>query len=147
LLGSFAAHLHTPLVGQHFHGIGLEVEKKPGFSQYYREIAILTVASKFKADYAIYAHLAIASAAGFTKADIEMIMDGIIPDSLNEEGGVVYKFAYHLVNLPGSLSQYLYDKLIRFFGRDGMRHFVHLMGLSKNSWNYVYYLGIALFPV
>ncbi|KAH8653885.1 AhpD-like protein [Xylariales sp. PMI_506] len=128
LLGPFATHLHTPLVGQHFHGLGSEVERIPGFSQYNREIAILTAASKFRASYAISAHLVKGPALGFTRADIDTIMEGKMPDSLNEEGVVVYKSAYHLVNLPGSLPQDLYDKLIQLFGRDGTKHFIHLMG-------------------
>ncbi|CAK7208622.1 hypothetical protein SEUCBS140593_000235 [Sporothrix eucalyptigena] len=126
--GPFATHLHTPRVGHHFHGLGSAVEAIPGLTPFQREIAILVTAAKYRSNYAVSAHLVKGPAVGFAKADIESIMDGTCPASLAEDGVAIYKAADHLVNRPGTLPQTLYDPLIRFFGTDGTKHLIHLVG-------------------
>lgn len=126
--GPFATHLHTPLVGQHFHGLGSAVEAIPGLAPFQREIAILVTAAKYRANYAVAAHLVKGPAVGFAKSDIESIMGGQCPSSLSGDGIAIYKAADHLVNRPGTLPQTLYDPLITHFGIDGTKHLVHLVG-------------------
>ncbi|CAK7232882.1 hypothetical protein SCUCBS95973_008408 [Sporothrix curviconia] len=126
--GPFATHLHTPLVGQHFHGLGSAVEAIPGLTPFQREISILVTAAKYRANYAVAAHLVKGPAVGFAKEDIESIMEGTCPQSLGPDGVAIYKAADHLVNRPGTLPQTLYDSLLAHVGVDGTKHLIHLVG-------------------
>lgn len=127
--GPFATLLHTPLVGQHYYELGAAIEAIPGLSPFQREIAILVTAAKYRANYAVAAHLVKGPAVGFKKEDIESIMGGQCPSSLVGGDASIYKTADHLVNRPGSLPQNLYDSVVEHVGIDGTKHLIHLVGL------------------
>lgn len=128
MLGPFGLHMHTPAVGQHFHGLGAEVEKLPGFSKHNREIAILTTAAKYQAAYAMNAHNIIAKAQGVTQYEIDTILKDQMPNTLDEQGQVIYNATYELVHGRGPLSEKNWDKLVKMFSIDGAKCFVHLVG-------------------
>lgn len=127
--GPFATLLHTPLIGQHYHGLGVAIEAIPGLTPFQREIAILVAAANYRANYAVAAHLVKGPAVGFTMTDIESIMGGSCPASLDAAGTTIYNAADHLVNRPGTLPQTLYDGLKTHVGLDGTKHLIHLVGL------------------
>ncbi|CAK7215065.1 hypothetical protein SCUCBS95973_002351 [Sporothrix curviconia] len=144
LLGPFGVHQATPSVGTHFHGLGSAVEQVPGLSQRYREIAVLTVASRYQTPYAINSHLAMATAAGLSRAEIDMLLDKNAPDNFTSDDQLVHSAAYALIYGAGSMPEAIWTQLLERFGIDGTKHLVHLVGFYSYLMTVLNGFGVEL---
>ena len=75
MIGPFNAMLHHPSVGESLQRVGEILRFEGVLSDVHREIAILTVARHWRAQYEWWAHARIASKAGITSDIIEAIKD------------------------------------------------------------------------
>lgn len=144
LLGPFGVHQATPSVGNHFHGLGSAVEQLPGFNQRNREIAVLTTASRYQTAYAINSHLAMATAAGLSRAEINTLLKAEVPDNFSEDDRLVQGAAYELVYGSGPLSEDKWNKLVERFTISGAKHFVHLVGFYSYLMTVLNGFGVEL---
>jgi 4-carboxymuconolactone decarboxylase len=76
LTGPFNAMLYAPGVGHALQALGAAVRYRSELSDRVREIAILAVAVAWECDFEIYAHEAIARAAGVTEAEVKSLRMG-----------------------------------------------------------------------
>lgn len=97
LRGPFNAWLHAPAVGHPAQRLGEAVRFETGLDPALRELAILTVAATWRADYEWWAHRTIALEAGLPEATVEAIKQGELPDSAAPAARVVYDFSKELL--------------------------------------------------
>jgi hypothetical protein len=88
---------------------------------------ILVVGAHFRAAYEIYAHSAVARAAGISEAQIATITSGHRPLDLSEEAQTAYDIAVALLN-GGVLPAPAYQRAIDLFGQPGLNELIYLVG-------------------
>jgi len=76
LIGPFNAMLYAPGVGHALQALGAAVRYRTALPDRIREIAVLAVAAAWRSDFELYAHEALARAAGVTDAEIEALRAG-----------------------------------------------------------------------
>ncbi|OQV11300.1 hypothetical protein CLAIMM_15156 [Cladophialophora immunda] len=129
LIGPFPFFLHDPTAAPIFLQLIGAMAKLTGLPQDARDTVVLTVASKFRAGYALYSHGASSTQAGtLSREQVGELSKGAKPADLNEGCGVAYDAATYLMNTPGPLPQAHWDKLVQHFGKDGTVGFVHHVG-------------------
>lgn len=127
-IGPFGPLLHTPGVGHHFLGLSQTIAQIPGLTPRNREIAILTTGTKFDAAFEVWAHKKLAALAGVLPEQIEEIVEGKRPESLDQEGKAVYDVAHELAHGTGPLSQGAWNKAVELISKDGATQLVQLVG-------------------
>lgn len=97
LTGPFDAMLRNPRLGDALQELGAAVRYRTGLTGTGRELAILAVAHYLDSEFEIYAHEAVARAAGVTEADLRAVREGRFEDLADETDRVVAATAHALV--------------------------------------------------
>lgn len=127
LSGPFNAFVHAPNVGQHVSALGAAVRFGTSIDPRLLEIAIMTVAARWKAEYEWYAHTRLAREQGVPDAVIDAIGKGADPPFGDAAERTVYTFARQLAQ-DGHVSQDAYDGARRLLGDTGVVELVTLCG-------------------
>src|SRR5271155_3045230 len=85
ILGPWSAWLHEPELGTAIWGVTKAMTRFRHLPEVSRQIMILVDGAHFRAAYEIYAHSAVARAAGISEAQIATITSGHRPLDLSEE--------------------------------------------------------------
>jgi 4-carboxymuconolactone decarboxylase len=130
LNGPSNALLHDYVIGQKLFEATRPIAGQTRLSKVIQEIAILVVVTSAKAAYGTYAHIKIAEAAGVSADKISTITAGQRPANLTEEEAAAYDFAYSLCQ-PGPVSDAVYSRTLKAFGKEGLAMLVWLIGMFK----------------
>ena len=125
--GPFNAWLRTPVLGEAAQRLGETVRFESNLPPQLRELAILIVAAKWKAQYEWWAHERIAKQEGLDERIIKSVKAKTIPDFSNPTAAVVYNFTHELIN-EHRVSDHLYHKAVDLLGETGVTELVILLG-------------------
>ena len=125
--GPFNAWLRSPVLGEAAQRLGETVRFESALSPQLRELAILIVAAKWKAQYEWWAHERIARREGLDEGVIESVKAETPPDFSNSTESVVYNFAHELLD-EHRVSGHLYDEAVELLGETGVVELVILLG-------------------
>ena len=92
-----------------------------------REVVIIAVAAVWGADYALYAHCAMARKAGLSDDDVTTLANGGIPDDLSEHEKIAARLA-HQLSTSHRVDDELYREAEKAFGTTGLFDIAALMG-------------------
>jgi 4-carboxymuconolactone decarboxylase len=112
LIGPFNAVVHAPGVGRRLSSLGATLRFKASIERRLSELAIITVAARWKAEFEWFAHSPMAREHGLSEAVDER---------------VVYAVARELAT-TGRLDQASYEAARRLLGDEGMVELVSLCG-------------------
>jgi 4-carboxymuconolactone decarboxylase len=127
LVGPFNAFVHAPDVGRRLSSLGATLRFGTSLQRRLTEVAIITVASRWKAEFEWWAHARMATEHGVPEAVVEAIGRGEEPPFGNDDERVVYSLARELTS-EGQVSQESYDRAHELFGDAGMVELVSLCG-------------------
>lgn len=127
LRGPFNAWLHAPAVGQPAQQLGEAIRFETELEPALRELAILTVAAKWRADYEWWAHRTIALKTGLTEAAVDGIKNGALPVSAGPAARAVYDFADELLTRH-RVSDDTYRRAAETLGDQGVIELVAVLG-------------------
>ncbi len=125
--GPFNAWLKSPVLGEAAQRVGEAVRFESALPPQLRELAILVVAAKWKAQYEWWAHEKIARREGLDEAVIESVKAETLPDFSNPTELVVYNFARELLN-EHRVSDHLYNDAVELLGEAMVAELVILLG-------------------
>ena len=125
--GPFNAWLRSPVLGEAAQRVGEAVRFESALPPQLRELAILVVAAKWKAQYEWWAHERIARREGLDEGVIESVKAETLPDFSNSTESVVYNFARELLD-EHRVSDHLYDKAVELLGEARVAELVILLG-------------------
>jgi 4-carboxymuconolactone decarboxylase len=97
LRGPFPVLIQSPVMGDIAQRLGAYIRFESVLSATLRELAILTVARYWTAQYEWYAHRELALKAGLNPAIIDAIAAGKRPANLSREEKIIYDFASELL--------------------------------------------------
>jgi 4-carboxymuconolactone decarboxylase len=127
LIGPFNAFVHAPDIGRRLSSLGAAVRFGTSIERRLTEVAIITVGSRWKAEFEWWAHARMATQHGVSEAVVEAIGRGEEPPFVNDDERVVYAVAHELTE-DGQLSQDSYDRAHELLGDAGMVELVSLCG-------------------
>lgn len=125
--GPFNAWLRSPVLGDAAQRLGETVRFESALPPQLRELAILIVAAKWKAQYEWWAHERIARREGLDDQIIESIKAETPPELSNPTEALVYNFARELLG-EGRVSDHLYDEAVELLDEAGVTELVILLG-------------------
>ncbi len=125
--GPFNAWLRSPVLGEAAQRLGETVRFESALPPQLRELAILIVAAKWKAQYEWWAHERIARREGLNEGVIESVKGGTLPDFSNPTEALVYNFAHELLD-QHRVSDHLYDEAVELLGEAEVVELVILLG-------------------
>jgi len=124
--GPLAMWLHRPGLAEHAQALGQYCRYDSSLSQRLSELAIITMAALWKAEFEWWAHKPIALKAGISAEVAEQIRTGQSPSFDKEDEAVVHAFVHTLVETR-QVPDALYEEANRVLGRDAV---VDLVGLA-----------------
>jgi alkylhydroperoxidase family enzyme len=127
LLGPWNPWLHQPKFG----GPIWELSKAffaSSLPSPVREVATLVTGARFRASYAIYAHVLIAEQRGLADDVLATIAAGQRPPNLSREESIAYDIASALAH-GGVLPEISYRQAVEAFGEQGAAELIYLVGL------------------
>ena len=127
LRGPFNAWLHAPVLGQPAQRLGEAIRYESSLPPNLRELAILTVAASWRAEYEWWAHSRIAHEAGVSEETIAALKDGAPPDSVSAAERTVHRFAVELMTTR-RVSDETYRSTVALLGDPGTVELVTLLG-------------------
>jgi 4-carboxymuconolactone decarboxylase len=127
LTGPFSAFVHAPDVGRHLDPLGAVMRFGTSVDRRLAEIAILTVAARWKAEFEWAAHAQAARELGIPGAVIDAIGRGEDPPFPGGDERTVYQVARQLAQ-TGHISQDAYDAARRLLGDTAMVELVSMCG-------------------
>jgi 4-carboxymuconolactone decarboxylase len=95
-IGPFNAALRSPTVAGAFLQLQASEEHHTSLSEPVRQVVILAVGAAWASDYELYAHSAVARHCGIPDDTVRSLATGALPDTLNDEEKVAYRFARQL---------------------------------------------------
>ena len=126
--GPWNALLHWPKVGQAKWELVKQVMAMSTLPKSSREIAILVTGAHFKAEYQVYAHVAIAKReTELSDEVISSIISGQRPNELSREQTLTYDVAAALLR-GGPLPELTFKLAKEAFGADGIAELIFLVG-------------------
>ena len=125
--GPFNPWLRSPVLGDAAQRLGETVRFESALPPQLRELAILIVAAKWKAQYEWWAHERIARQEGLDERIIDSVKTETPPDVSNPTETVVYNFAHELLD-QHRVSDNLYDEAVELLGEAGVVELVILLG-------------------
>ena len=128
LIGPFNGFLLRPDVSQAFLDFQAAVATSTSLDERLREVVIVSVGGAWGAAYEMYAHKILAQRAGISRAAIEAVAAGELPDELSEKEKLAALLARRLTT-GVTVDDALYDEVERAFGRQGLYDIVALMGV------------------
>ena len=127
LSGPFNALLYSPEIGQSVQELGARLRFESSLPGYLRELAILTVAQRWRANYEWFAHAPIAEREGLSRDLIAAIKQGRLTQDAPEDVQIVYRFASELLN-DHRVSDETYAAARETIGEAGLVELVSLIG-------------------
>jgi len=127
LLGPFPAMLHFPQFGIPALSFIKTLDTYATLDKKVREIAILSVGSKFGARFELYVHEIMAEAFGLSKSVIASICSGSRPEGLNEQESITYDIANALTQ-GKIVSNSTYKYAVELLGNEGVAELYFLIG-------------------
>jgi 4-carboxymuconolactone decarboxylase len=127
LVGPFNAFLHAPEIGRRLSSLGAALRFGTSIERRLTEIAIITVGSRWKAEFEWWAHAQMATEHGVSQAVVDAIGTGDDPPFAREDERIVYTAARELT-ANGQLSEGSYDRAHELLGDTGMVELVSLCG-------------------
>ena len=137
--GPFNALLYSPVVGDAVQQLGQMVRFETSIPPTLRELAILCVAAKWRAQYEWWAHEKIARSVGLDSTIITSVKAGNLPAFTCPAESIVYHFAQELLEQQRVSEQY-YTQTVDLLGEAGVVELVALLGyytlvsMSLNSF-------------
>jgi len=127
LIGPFNAMVHAPDAGGPLGSLGAALRFGTSLGRRLTEVAILTVASRWQAEFEWSAHARIAREAGVSDAVVDAIGAGKEPEFTADDERIVHATARELV-IGGHLSQARYAAARDLLGEQGTVELVALCG-------------------
>lgn len=127
LSGPFNAFVHAPDVGRHLAALGAALRFGTSFGQRLTELAIITVAARWQAEFEWAAHARLARSEGIPDAAVDAIGRREDPPLEASDERVVYSAARELAD-SGHLSKGAYDAAQALLGDRGVVELVALCG-------------------
>jgi 4-carboxymuconolactone decarboxylase len=127
LAGPFNAFLHAPDVGRRLSSLGAALRFGTSIERRLTEVAIITVGSRWKAEFEWWAHARMARQHGVPEEVVEAIGNGDDPPFAADDERIVHAVATELAR-TGELSQGSYDAARELLGDTGMVELVSLCG-------------------
>jgi 4-carboxymuconolactone decarboxylase len=127
LRGPFSALLYSPGMGDRAQKLGEEVRFRNSLPAPLKELAILTVARHWTAQYEWYAHRRLALEAGLDAAIIDAIAQGKCPAKLSPDEAAIYAFASELLAAK-EVSDATFAGVQQRFGEQGVVDLICTMG-------------------
>lgn len=127
LRGPFNALLYSPVIGDAVQRVGEAVRFEGTLPAQLRELAILTVAAEWQANFEWWAHERIAREVGLDGAIIDGVKAGVLPDDAEPEQRMVYAFAREVIE-QHHVSDEHYTAAVAMLGQAAVVELVLLMG-------------------
>jgi 4-carboxymuconolactone decarboxylase len=127
LAGPFNAFVHAPDVGRHLSALGAALRFGTSIDRRLTELAIITVGSRWKAEFEWWAHARMAREQGVPDAVVDAIGRGDDPPFAAADERIVYAVARELT-LGGQLSQDSYSAAHGLLGDTGLVELIALCG-------------------
>lgn len=127
LVGPFNAFVHAPDIGRRLSSLGAALRFGTSIDRRLTEVAIITVGSRWKAEFEWWAHARMATEHGVPDAVVEAIGRGEEPPFAAEDERTVYAVARELTR-DGQLGQASYAAAHELLGDNGMVELVSLCG-------------------
>ena len=126
LIGPFNALLYAPGIGDAVQKLGAALRFESSLPGHLRELAILMVAQRWRANYEWVAHAPIAAREGLGEAVIEALKAGRTPDAQADVQGV-HRFVSELLETR-RVSDETYTQTRALIGEQGLVELVSLVG-------------------
>lgn len=130
MTGPFNAFVQAPDVGRHLDPLGAVMRFGTSVDRRLAEIAIITVAAHWKAEFEWQAHARAARELGLPDAVIDGIARGEDPPFTTGDERTVHAVARQLTE-TGQLGQEAYDAAARLLGDAGLVELVSMCGYSR----------------
>ena len=127
LVGPFNAFVHAPAVGRHLASLGAALRFGTSIERRLTEVAIITVGSRWKAEFEWWAHARMARNHGVPGAVVNAIGTGDDPPFTADDERIVYAAARELAT-SGTLSEDNYTAAHGLLGDAGLVELVSLCG-------------------
>ena len=127
LKGPFGAWLYCPSLGDATQRLGEAVRFETSLHPVLRELAILTVAARWKCSYEWWAHERIARSVGLNEEVLVQLRKGNPLKSKDPKESIVYEFTRELIATCG-ISENLYENAVASLGESGVVELVTLIG-------------------
>jgi 4-carboxymuconolactone decarboxylase len=127
LVGPFNAFVHAPGVGQRLSSLGQVLRFQTSIERRLSEVAIITVAARWKAEFEWWAHARMAREHGVPGEVVDAIGRGEDPPFEADDERVVYTAARQLTT-GGQLGQDAFAAAQRLLGQAGVVELVSLCG-------------------
>ena len=127
LRGPFNAYLYSPVIGEAAQRLGEAVRFESSIPPKLREIAILTVAAKWKAQYEWWAHESIGRQQGMEEGVIKSLKAGEQPHFESPAEALVFALCRELLEKE-RVSDRLYSRSVELLGESGVVELVILVG-------------------
>jgi 4-carboxymuconolactone decarboxylase len=127
LAGPFNAYVHAPEVGGHLSELGAVLRFGTSIERRLAELAIITVAARWRAEFEWSAHARTAREQGVPADVVEAIGAGTEPPLRTDDERTVYAVASQLTR-TGEIQQDTYDAARRLFGDEGLVELVAMCG-------------------
>ena len=127
LTGPFNAFVHAPDIGQHLSALGAAIRFGSSIEPALRELAIITVAGRWKAEFEWYAHAKLARDLGVAETVIDAIAQGEDPEFTSGDERTVFTVARQLTR-DGQVDQGTYVAARTLLGDQGLVELVALCG-------------------
>src|SRR4051812_6477190 len=119
--------LNSPGIGEHAHRLGEYVRFRSSLPKRVSEIAILTCAQHWQAQFECWAHERLARKAGVEETIIEALRAGRRPDFANDDEALAHDFAATLLRKK-RVGDELFERARKRFGENGVVDLVGLLG-------------------
>jgi 4-carboxymuconolactone decarboxylase len=127
LIGPYNTFLLHPEIAAKFSEFQADEKAHTTLSLRVREVVIIAVAAVWGADYALYAHCAVARKAGLSDDDVTTLANGGIPDDLSEHEKIAARLA-HQLSTSHRVGDELYREAQKAFGTTGLFDIAALIG-------------------
>lgn len=125
--GPFTALLHNPGVAEHVQAMGIHLRFNGVLPDRLRELAILTAARFWGADYEWNSHAPIAEKEGLSLAVIDAIAENRTPEFPSDDEKTVHAFCQELHG-EHTVSDATYDAAVAVLGHEGVVELTALCG-------------------
>ncbi len=127
LTGPFNALLFSPKVGDAVQQLGGALRFDSSLPGHLRELAILMVAARWRANYEWYAHAPIAAREELDDAIIEAVKTGEVPDQAPDDVLNIHRFVSELVETR-RVSAETYQDTLEVIGEQGLVELISVVG-------------------
>ncbi len=127
LTGPFNALLYAPEVGDAVQQLGGALRFESSLPGHLRELAILMVAQRWRANYEWYAHAPIAAKEELGEAVIEAVKKGEVPGDAPDDVQTVHNFVSELVQTRRVCDE-TYEQACALIGEQGLVELISVVG-------------------